>query len=64
MKIIKIKKLPSSTSIPKQPSFKLTSHSKNLKLFVEKILKIIQDLLRIFGFQQIENKQTNYLMIF
>ena len=33
------KKLPSSTSIPKQPSFKLTSHSKNLKLFVEKNFK-------------------------
>ena len=33
------KKLPSSTSIPKQPSFKLTSHTKNLKLFVENNFK-------------------------
>ena len=46
------KKLPKNTKVPKFPTITETKHTKNIKLVIEKIFKIIQEVHKIFGLQQ------------
>ena len=58
------KKLPDKIDIPKHLKFQNTSHTEDLKKFIEAKFKVIQGLLIIFGFRLLEIKPKNYLINF
>ena len=53
------KKIPSGTEIPQLPKFNLSNHHSEIIELIEKTLKLILALLKIYGFQLEEKMQIN-----